>query len=673
MAVRTLAQLKSSLNALLQTGTPVRSADHKTFLVDVLDSMGLNVDIPDTFTLTVSTADASGGSNGDVHLQYSGSDLVSIWHRASGSWNEYSIPSGGGTTFSPTKANIYDAVKGILVHNSAVTADDADNELDITAGGSTTIPDNSIVPAKAQAGNSAQQQAWRTRLGAAGAGDVPEVWSTIANGTQISLGKVVIHGGAYFGCITQHAKGSTGPDGDPTNWILLSNWRGDWAAAWYPAGSLVRRAGLPWVATAVVSRNDPAPDASTNTKWLRLGSSSTAVVVASSNTSIPASANGNTYLHTGSSNITYTLPAASGGSAVDDGWEIVISNQGSGDLTIDGAGADTIDGNATLVISDLGRSVKLQKVANGAWISIADTKDEVGTGGGSTFSPTKANIYDAVKGILVHNAAVTADDANDELDIDASGAATDQTARNAAAAAQRTATSAQTAATAAQRTADGKQDTLTTAQRLGLLQFDVIPGVVVGYTTAGQAADWLTDWRIWVSGGDTVGDVWMAMSIEGLSTLAAPAPTAPGASLARHKLSATNVYNFTFANANRQNLVDGRVSRRQGRDIEIDITFYDAASGGNTLDIVTVSVDWVAAIGLNQSQVDARARAVAGPVIIVSNIASYDATQNRFEDSGGNEVTVPNGAIVTLTQAVYDAAVTDAGFTPNANAIFLTR
>lgn len=65
--------------------------------------------------------------------------------------------------------------------------------------------------------------------------------------------------------------------------------------------------------------------------------------------------------------------------------------------------------------------------------------------------------------------------------------------------------------------------------------------------------------------------------------------------------------------------------------------------------------------------------ALASPVLIVSNIASYDAAQNRFEDSGGNEVVIPDGSIVTLTQAIYDAAVADAGFTLNANAIFLTR
>ena len=68
-----------------------------------------------------------------------------------------------------------------------------------------------------------------------------------------------------------------------------------------------------------------------------------------------------------------------------------------------------------------------------------------------------------------------------------------------------------------------------------------------------------------------------------------------------------------------------------------------------------------------------RAAAVAGPVIIITTIASYDATQNRFEDSSGDEVVVPNGSIVTLPQAVYNAAVTDADFIPNANAVFLTR
>ena len=58
---------------------------------------------------------------------------------------------------------------------------------------------------------------------------------------------------------------------------------------------------------------------------------------------------------------------------------------------------------------------------------------------------------------------------------------------------------------------------------------------------------------------------------------------------------------------------------------------------------------------------------------IITNIASFDAAQNRFEDGDGDEVAIPDGADVYLTQAVYDAAVADAEFTPNANATFYTR
>ena len=206
----------------------------------------------------------------------------------------------------------------------------------------------------------------------------PLIWADIPNGTPIPVGHVVVHGGAFFGCITQHNKGSVGPDGDAANWTLLSNWRGDWSNAWYPVGAFVRDAGVAWIAGTAVVLNDPRPSASNNVKWLRLGSSEPTVVIASSNTAIPASARGNTYVHTGSSNITYTLPAASGGGAVPNGWEVVVSNQGAGDLTIDGNGSDTIDGEATLLINTNGRSVRLQKIANSAWATIADTKDESG-------------------------------------------------------------------------------------------------------------------------------------------------------------------------------------------------------------------------------------------------------------------------------------------------------
>ena len=59
-----------------------------------------------------------------------------------------------------------------------------------------------------------------------------------------------------------------------------------------------------------------------------------------------------------------------------------------------------------------------------------------------------------------------------------------------------------------------------------------------------------------------------------------------------------------------------------------------------------------------------------GPLI--TNIAAYDATQDRFEDSTGGQVALPAGAIVLTTQAIYDAAAADSFAFP-ANVIFLTR
>ena len=105
--------------------------------------------------------------------------------------------------------------------------------------------------------------------------------------------------------------------------------------------------------------------------------------------------------------------------------------------------------------------------------------------------------------------------------------------------------------------------------------------------------------------------------------------------------------------------------------------FTDENQSGDPVRYVTFNNLQTALGGLNQAAVDARVRAVAptvpSAVIIIANIASFDATQDRFEDSSGNAVTVPNGSIVTLTQAVYDAAVADTQFTPNAQAVFLTR
>ena len=256
-------------------------------------------------------------------------------------------------------------------------------------------------------------------------------------------------------------------------------------------------------------------------------------------------------------------------------------------------------------------------------------------------------------------------------------------------------TARQNADTALGLRIDDKQDTLTQTQLLGFLQFDVVPGTIIGYTTD----DLTVDWRLWVSGGDTVGDVWVEVLLEGQAMFAASQSPPPDTARTRHKLSATNIYNYTLQTAQRDNLVASRASRRQGRDIEVDLRFYDAAMGGNVIDIVTIAVDWVASPGdvrriASQTAVPAQSdrffftdenqagdplRYVEGASLgrflpqfnVIRNIASYDAAQNRFEDSSGNPVVVHDGAIVQIAEAVYDAAVADAGFTPNATALFI--
>ena len=189
---------------------------------------------------------------------------------------------------------------------------------------------------------------------------------------------------------------------------------------------------------------------------------------------------------------------------------------------------------------------------------------------------------------------------------------------------------------------ESKQDRLTQGQLVDLLQFDIVPGSIFGYQTSGQASDWLTDWRVWVSGGHTVGDVWMEMQAEGQSLLAAPAPTTPGASLRRHKLDATNIYNFTLADAQRDNLISGRTTRRQGRDLEIDLRFHDAASAGNLIDVKTIAVDWHPDYQVHIAAMSTTIERIQG---VVESFAPITPVEFRLsQDRTMNSVAIPTGA-----------------------------
>ena len=247
-----------------------------------------------------------------------------------------------------------------------------------------------------------------------------EVWAEIAAGTTIPVKKIVTHGGLYFACIAEHQKGATGPDGDADNWLVITNFAGPWSNKWWPRGTFVTHGGYPYVSTAVVPVNSPAPNAATNVLWLLLGTIPPGVVSYNANTIITAAQRGFTFRATGDTTRLLSLPNASGAGEVENGWDVSASNGSTADQSIRPNGADTIGGNAGLTIAP-GRVVTLRKVATGVWIIATDTKDETG-GDGAAFMPSKANLYEAVKAIFVHNSAVSADDPNNELDF-AAGAA----------------------------------------------------------------------------------------------------------------------------------------------------------------------------------------------------------------------------------------------------------
>ena len=97
-------------------------------------------------------------------------------------------------------------------------------------------------------------------------------WSQIASGTAIRAGERTIHDGRLYTALRDHNRGGSGPDSDSTNWALNDNWAGAYdGTKYYQEGSFVTRVNAVWVNDANVVPSDPAPDATANTKWKRLG------------------------------------------------------------------------------------------------------------------------------------------------------------------------------------------------------------------------------------------------------------------------------------------------------------------------------------------------------------------------------------------------------------------
>ena len=88
---------------------------------------------------------------------------------------------------------------------------------------------------------------------------------------------------------------------------------------------------------------------------------------------------GNTVRATGSAALTFTLPDVA--TPIAAGWWVRIANGSTAALTIDGNGADTIDGEATLEVA-VGDVVTLQVVGATAWMVLTTTAGGDGGGGG---------------------------------------------------------------------------------------------------------------------------------------------------------------------------------------------------------------------------------------------------------------------------------------------------
>ena len=145
----------------------------------------------------------------------------------------------GGTAFTPTQANLFDAVDAMVeVAGDITVTSDADAHT-FTIGNRREIADAD--------------------------------WSTFSDGFTFRIGNIVPRNKAWFICTAPVAKGGVGPDNDPDHWDILDNWRGSWAAGYFAPGSRTFRNGVIYTATSAVVQDDPAPDADGNTKWLADG------------------------------------------------------------------------------------------------------------------------------------------------------------------------------------------------------------------------------------------------------------------------------------------------------------------------------------------------------------------------------------------------------------------
>ena len=153
---------------------------------------------------------------------------------------------GGGSSFTPTQANLYPSVDTMIETATASSTVDAINIVGDDSAHTITFSMNREI--------------------------IGEDWGNLTVGFRFRVGHIVPRTGRWYVCKKAHTKGGTGPDNDPTNWSVLTNWAGAWDTdGWYDPGERVLLDGVIYTATSAVTSSDPSPSAADNTKWLADG------------------------------------------------------------------------------------------------------------------------------------------------------------------------------------------------------------------------------------------------------------------------------------------------------------------------------------------------------------------------------------------------------------------